>query len=82
MNKDASGVTQLTFDSDAWAVLPTWTPDGTQIGFAVGGGVFRIGIDGSGLTQISDQPAHTSMGPSWSPDGSKIVFSSGEQYPV
>jgi TolB protein len=81
MNKDASGVTQLTSDSDAWAVLPSWSPDGTQIGYAVGGGIFVVGADGSGPIQVSSQPTHTSHGPSWSPDGSKIVFSSGEPYP-
>jgi dipeptidyl aminopeptidase/acylaminoacyl peptidase len=80
MNKDASGLTRLTSDSENWDTEPTWSPDGTRIAFSGGGGrseIFVVGVNGSGLTQLTDNPNEVSMHPTWSPDGSKIAYSSG-----
>jgi len=80
MNKDASGVTRLTLDTENWDTEPAWSPDGTRIAFSGGGEpgeIFVIAADGTGLSQVTNNPTHVSMHPTWSPDGSKIAFSSG-----
>jgi Tol biopolymer transport system component len=75
MNADGSGQHQLTADGG----FPDWSPDGSLIAYAPGGGPSgRSGIaimnpDGSGQRLL---PA-TDYGeqPSWSPDGKRIAFS-------
>ncbi len=50
-----------------------WSPDGSQLAFHSGGGIYLVRRDGSGLHRIS-----TSGGqPIWSPDGSRIAFTRG-----
>jgi TolB protein len=78
MNKDGSGLTQLTTDP-AFESGPAWSPDGTRLAFGRWVGpndfeIFVVNLDGSGLQQLTDDPALSSGSPSWSPDGSKIVF--------
>jgi Tol biopolymer transport system component len=63
---------------------PSWSPDGTKIAFADGGGLWVMNADGSlrhqvatansdgvvvGIT-VDGQESH----PTWSPDGAKIAF--------
>ena len=76
MNADGSGQHRLTRDGG----FPDWSPDGSMIAYAPGGGPSgRSGIavmnaDGSGQRRLP----HTDYGeyPSWSPDGKRIAFNS------
>jgi Tol biopolymer transport system component len=79
MNKDGSGLTQLTTDP-AHEAGPAWSPDGSRLAFTrdVGSGndfeIFVMNADGSDIQQLTDDPGLSSFDPSWSPDGSMIVF--------
>ena len=74
MNADGTDVTQLTFGQTT-SILPTWSPDGSQIAFLSNmgsGGIYVMNADGSDIRLLIDAPAD---GPIWSPDGSQIAFS-------
>ena len=76
MNADGSGQHQLTPDGG----FPTWSPDGSMLAYAPGGGssgmssIAIVNADGSGMRRLP----HTDYGeyPSWSPDGKRIAFNS------
>ncbi len=76
MNADGSGQHRLTRDGG----FPTWSPDGSVIAYAPGGGpsgrswIAILNPDGSGKRRLP----HTDYGeyPSWSPDGKRIAFNS------
>lgn len=59
-------------------VLPKWSPDGSQILFAVKDvwNLYIINEDGTGLTQLTDFRSNNG---DWSPDGKKIIFQSDHQ---
>jgi TolB protein len=76
MNADGSAQHRLTADGG----FPTWSPDGSMIAYALGGGpsgrswIAIMNADGSGQRRLP----HTDFGeyPSWSPDGKRIAFNS------
>ena len=76
MNADGSGQHRLTEDGG----FPDWSPDGSMIAYAPGGGpsgkswIAIMNPDGSGQRRLPG----TDYGeyPSWSPDGRRIAFSS------
>lgn len=73
MNKDGTGVTQLTATS---ARDPNWSPDGNRIVFRSGSGISLIDADGTGEhVLVPDAPngGDHMHHPTWSPDGSKII---------
>jgi Tol biopolymer transport system component len=62
--------------------FPSWSPDGAQIAFGIGGFFDRpvrpgqlaiIRPDGTGLRVLTDGKASSGF-PSWSPDGKQLVF--------
>jgi TolB protein len=80
MNPDGSGDQNL-----GAGTAPSWSPDGTKIAFADGGGLWVMNADGSLRHQLtganatgrvvgaSSYSGHQSH-PAWSPDGTKIAF--------
>lgn len=60
------------------AVLPSWSPDGNSIAFAIRDvwNLYTIHADGTNLTQVTD---FRSNNPDWSSDGSRLVFQSDHQ---
>jgi Tol biopolymer transport system component len=71
MNKDGTGVTQLTATA---ARDPNWSPDGTRIVFRSGSGISLINADGANEhVLVADTFGDHLHHPSWSPDGSKII---------
>jgi len=56
---------------------PAWSPDGEQIAFEAGDGIFVVQADGTGARRVTscDPPACDGEGsPGWSPDGSRLAF--------
>lgn len=74
----ASGTTTRltnTLDDGMCEQEPAWSPDGTQIAFAVASisvekGIEVMNADGTGRTRLANE----SGWPRWSPDGFRIVF--------
>lgn len=89
MNSDGSGPTNLSnvgtpsigVYSDEQA---HWSPDGTKITFARGGGgivgdVIVMNADGTGKRNLTNHNANDAP-MAWSPDGSKILFASNRHH--
>src|SRR6266508_2527713 len=76
MNADGTGQHRLTRDGG----FPTWSPDGSMIAYAPGGGpsgrsaIAVMNADGSGQRRLP--PTDYGEYPSWSPDGKRIAFNS------
>ena len=52
---------------------PAWSPDGSQIAFAMHGSLWKVPAQGGEAEQITSGPEYDSQ-PQWSPDGRRIVF--------
>ena len=82
MNKDGTGITQLTVDKEPNVLnkFPAWSPDNKQIVYAsTRTGDFELWImnsDGSGNIQLTNSPDSVEAGPQFSPDGRQILFQS------
>ena len=63
------------------AMMPSWSPDGKQIVFALTTKpgnlseiqIYVVNIDGTGLKKLTNDPGQN-MCPKWSPDGSRVLF--------
>jgi Tol biopolymer transport system component len=54
---------------------PTWSPDGTELIYSMGGSLWRQAADGIEARQLTDGPGYDHQ-PDWSPDGRRIVYAS------
>ena len=77
MNDDGSDRRQVTETAEDRVAIPSaWSPDGTQIAFAIGPPASElyasgiVNVDGTGQREVAD-----GIGLQWSPDGSQAVFS-------
>ena len=75
MDADGSNQTRLTFDTDASASSPVWSPDGKRIAYSLSGGQIMMYDLGCG---VADSLAHPQVGPNiipqaWSPDGRYLL---------
>lgn len=68
----ASGAAQvqLLLALSGFPGSPTWSPAGSQIAYARGGGIWVVRADGTHPTRI----AKAGFSPVWSPDGSHLAF--------
>ncbi len=88
-NHDIYRVRPNSFDlrrltiSPAWDVLPSWSPDGTQIAFISDRfnevnnlpNVYRMQVDGSDVTPIDTDWNNIHYGVTWSPNPNRIIYS-------
>ncbi|MBC8331863.1 MAG: PD40 domain-containing protein [Anaerolineae bacterium] len=77
IDPESAEITPINTGLDA-AILPSWSPDGNQIAFALAGvwNLYTVYADGTNLAQVTD---FRSNNPDWSPDGSQLVFQSDHQ---
>ncbi len=73
--------TDLTPNSEADNVDPSWAPDGTAIAFASNRtdnyDIYTMASDGGAVTSLTSRPGADTF-PAWSPDGSMIAFSGNQ----
>jgi TolB protein len=82
------GLLRLSFETSAadgeeltWGAMdPTWSPDGTELGFALFGGIWRAPAAGGEARQVSSSGGYH-LAPAWSPDGGRIAFIRAAQPP-
>jgi Tol biopolymer transport system component len=74
MNLRTGKLRQLTDDGSLDGGVD-WSPDGSQVAFARGSGIWVVDANGMGETQLTTSLWDST--PSWSPDGSKIAFTHG-----
>jgi Tol biopolymer transport system component len=81
-NAQAGNIQRLT-NNERDDLLPTWSPDGTQIAFSSDRDgdweIYVMNANGTNVRQLTDNNIIDSK-PTWSPDGRKIGFDSGEGY--
>jgi Tol biopolymer transport system component len=76
MKANGADKRRLTWTRRIDELHPTWSPDGTQLAFAVDRplsrqGIWVEGLDGHGRRRLTNGP---DSDPSWSPGGSEIAF--------
>ena len=70
---DGSDNRRLT-ENESADRYPVWSPDGSQIAFARGTGLFVMSSDGSDVRQIVSLDYGVALPPAWSPDGRRLAF--------
>src|SRR6266403_2180767 len=76
LNPDGSG--QWGVELNVGDSTPAWSPDGAQIGFASGAGIWTVKTYGGGRKQLTTGTYGSASRPAWSPDGSKLAFAAYE----
>jgi len=83
MKRDGSDPQEIFGQEGADAMDPSWSPDGSKILFAWGGGtekqLYTINLDGSGLHRVSAD-FRTRGRSDWSPDGTLIASYAGSPW--
>jgi len=52
---------------------PSWSPDGSELVYAMQGTLWRQRVESTEAVQITDGPGYDSQ-PDWSPDGRRVVY--------
>ncbi|MEJ2679383.1 MAG: Ig-like domain-containing protein, partial [Gemmatimonadota bacterium] len=77
VNADGTGNVNVTNDSAAIDLDPTWAPDGRTIAFTSdrsgNADIWTVNADGTGLTQLTTS-TDDEYEPRWSPDGDRILY--------
>jgi Tol biopolymer transport system component len=80
IESDGTDLHGLTDPASFVPGIPSWSPDGSQLAFSVGGGgsiplgLYVMDMDGSGLTQVLSDVHSLAGEPAWSPHGDRIAF--------
>src|SRR5437868_4425776 len=53
--------------------FPTWSPDGTQLAFAMKGSIWKLKLGETQVYELTNDISYDSQ-PAWSPDGAWIVY--------
>ena len=82
---DGSQRLQLSYPP-LYALLPRWSPDGTQIAFfdfspGQKSRLYTVSIDGGAPHELMPEDPHGQLDPSWSPEGKSIVFAGASSDP-
>lgn len=72
MGLDGSGRRALS-PGGRWDSFPAWSPDGSEIAYIGGSGVWAVSPDGTGFRRVA-AGVHDGGGLAWSPDGRRIAF--------
>jgi len=83
---DGTGVTNLTRTPDDDELMPTWSPNGTEIAFTSDRTgdyeLYVMNADGSNVRRLTNSPGTFDWQPTWSANGQRIAFTregGGEQ---
>jgi TolB protein len=56
----------------------SWSPDGSELVYAMQGTLWRQRLDGGEAVQLTDGPGYDAQ-PDWSPDGRRVVYASYQE---
>jgi Tol biopolymer transport system component len=54
--------------------MPAYSPDGSQIAFTNGGGIFLMDANGQNAQVVKGLPPPNAYAPKWSPDGKSLAY--------
>lgn len=74
INRDGSGLLDLTVTSDVDESDPDWSRAGELIAYAADGDIWTIGTDGNYRQNVTRTPDIVEADPTFSPDGTQIAF--------
>ncbi len=72
---DGTWTSRLTFDANA-ELRPVWSPDGTQVMFRMGEGLYQKRTSGAGEPELIHSSDQTKSATSWSANGRFVLYHS------